>query len=155
MKLSYLILAVVSTISAIQTSAAQTAGSIPAATFNHTAYYVVDLKTTTDFYKDIMGLQQIPEPFNDGKHSWFYLGPNMALHIISGATQTSAHIIQEHLCFSMPSIEDFIKKLKAKKIIYMNFDKAEGEITLRADGVHQIFLQDPEGHWLEINDAKK
>jgi len=27
-------------------------------------------------------------------------------------------------------------------------------VTTRPDGVHQIWFQDPDGYWLEINDVK-
>ncbi len=49
---------------------------------NHIAFYVLDLKVSTDFYANVVGLPQIPEPFHDGKHTWFALGPNCALHVI-------------------------------------------------------------------------
>jgi catechol 2,3-dioxygenase-like lactoylglutathione lyase family enzyme len=42
---------------------------------NHIALYVVDLKISTSFYHDIVGLDTIPEPFHDGRHTWFNIGP--------------------------------------------------------------------------------
>jgi lactoylglutathione lyase len=33
---------------------------------NHIAFYVLDLKVSTDFYMKIVGLDTIPEPFHDG-----------------------------------------------------------------------------------------
>ncbi|RYF13836.1 MAG: VOC family protein, partial [Flavobacteriales bacterium] len=36
----------------------------------------------------------------------------------------------------------------------MNFNKVISEVTLRPDGIHQLYLQDPDGHWIEVNDAK-
>jgi lactoylglutathione lyase len=27
-------------------------------------------------------------------------------------------------------------------------------MTNRVDGVHQVFLKDPDGYWIEVNDAK-
>jgi lactoylglutathione lyase len=61
------------------------AQSKPKASLNHIAVYVVDLRTSTLFYKDIVGLDTIPEPFHDGRHTWFSVGPKSHLHIISGA----------------------------------------------------------------------
>ena len=55
------------------------------ASLNHIAIYVVDLEKSTTFYKDIIGIEQIPEPFHDGRHSWFRVGAHSQLHIISGA----------------------------------------------------------------------
>jgi len=52
------------------------------ARLNHIAFYVVDLKTSTEFYRNIVGLDTIPEPFHDGRHTWFLIGPKSHLHII-------------------------------------------------------------------------
>ena len=55
------------------------------ARLNHTAIYVMDVKTSAAFYQNTIGLDTIPEPFHDGKHVWFKAGPGIALHIIQGA----------------------------------------------------------------------
>lgn len=138
-----------------QTSSAQTNTNAKPATLNHLAFYVADLKVASDFYHHFFNLEEIPNPFNDGKHTWFSLSANSALHLISGAKVKGNYFIEEHSCFSVPSIDDFIKKMKAKNRVYMNFNKVINEVTLRPDGVRQIYLQDPDGHWLEVNDAKK
>src|SRR5215510_2852624 len=80
------------------------------AMLNHIAVYVVDLKISTAFYKDIVGLDTIPEPFHDGKHTWFSIGVKSHLHVISGANAKTAHEKNAHLCFSVASVPDFIKK---------------------------------------------
>ena len=125
------------------------------ATLNHIAIYVVNLKASTDFYKNIIGLDMIPEPFHDGKHVWFSVGPKSHLHVIEGATAVSAHEKHNHLCFSVPSIESFIAILKKNNIEYENFDGQKETITTRPDGVKQIYFTDPDGFWIEINDAKE
>src|SRR5829696_7623225 len=78
---------------------------------NHIAVYVVDLKISTAFYKDIIGLDTIPEPFHDGRHTWFSIGVKSHLHVISGAAAKTDHEKNAHLCFSVPSVSDFIKGL--------------------------------------------
>jgi lactoylglutathione lyase len=149
----FLILAfAVLTIGVAQRASAQTANP---AVLNHIAVFVADLKTSTDFYGDLFNLEKLAEPFHDGKHTWFSLGPKTALHIIAGAKVRVDYPIDEHLCFSVPSVDEFIKKLKAKNTTYGNFAKAAGQVTLRPDGVHQIYFQDPDGHWIEVNDAKQ
>ncbi len=82
-------------------------GQLPAqvnkqkASLNHIALYVVDLKTSSLFYQNIVGLDSIPEPFHDGHHTWFSVGPKSHLHIISGAKQKTEHNKNAHLCFSV------------------------------------------------------
>src|SRR5690606_23801498 len=59
--------------------------------FNHLALSVKDLPEITAFYRDVLLLEQIEEPFKDGKHSWFNLGPGLSLHIIEDAKETQEH----------------------------------------------------------------
>ena len=121
---------------------------------NHIAFYVVNLEISTDFYKNVIGLDTIPEPFHDGRHTWFLIGPKTHLHIISGATQKSDHDKNSHLCFSVPSVFDFIPILKKNNIPFESWTGEKNTYTNRVDGVKQIYFQDPDGFWLEINDAK-
>ncbi len=124
-------------------------------TLNHIAIYVVDLKKSTAFYSDIVQLDTIPEPFHDGRHTWFSIGPLSHLHLIQGAGGFSEHDKNSHLCFTVPSVADFIKVLKANNITFENWAGAKNEVTKRVDNVYQIYFKDPDGYWIEINDAKQ
>ena len=125
------------------------------ARLNHIAIYVVDLKKSSDFYAQIVGLDTIPEPFHDGRHTWFSVGPKSHLHIISGATKKSEHDKNGHLCFSVLSVDDFITSLKKNNIPFENWAGEKNTFTIRVDGVKQIYFNDPDGYWVEINDAKE
>ena len=121
---------------------------------NHIAFYVVNLKVSTDFYKNIVGLDTIPEPFHDGHHTWFLIGPKTHLHIISGAIQKTEHDKNTHLCFSVSSVIDFMAVLKSNTVPFESWTGEKNTYTNRVDGVKQIYFQDPDGYWIEINDAK-
>ncbi|HET9433532.1 MAG TPA: VOC family protein [Chitinophagaceae bacterium] len=125
------------------------------ARLNHIALYVTNLQTSTAFYKDVIGLDTIPEPFHDGRHTWFGVGVKSHLHIISGATTKTTHDKNTHLCFSVPSVSDFVKTLEKNKIEYEDWPGTKMKITTRVDGVKQIYFKDPDGYWIEINDAKE
>ena len=131
------------------------AQSKPKVLLNHIAVYVVDLKISTAFYKDIIGLDTIPEPFHDGRHTWFSVGVKSHLHVISGATTKTAHDKNTHLCFSVASVPEFVKVLEKNKVEYENWAGEKMAITTRVDGVKQIYFKDPDGYWIEINDAKE
>src|ERR1700716_1253758 len=75
-------------------------------TFNHLALYVTNLQKSTWFYKEVLGLDTMPEPFHDGRHTWFRIGPHAHLHLISGAVAGTEHNKNTHLCFSVFSIPD-------------------------------------------------
>ena len=133
----------------------QTEGPRQAPKINHTAIYVSDLKPSAAFYRDIIGLDTIPEPFHDGKHAWFSLGNGIALHIIEGADRRKEYFKNQHTCLSVGSVNEFIAKLKESNIEWEDRDGAKLATTTRVDGVKQIWLRDPDGYWIEINDAKE
>jgi lactoylglutathione lyase len=120
-------------------------------TLNHVAVYVYDLQKSADFYKNIIGLESIPEPFHDGRHEWFRIGAHSQMHLIKGAKAVVDHEKDSHLCFSVSSMEDFIANLDKNKVSYENWMGESGKITVRPDGVQQIYFKDPDGYWIEIN----
>ena len=119
---------------------------------NHIAIHVSDLKTSTSFYENVLLLKQIPEPFKDGLHTWFTLGPAGHVHLIQAPGANVKYNKTNHLCFSVSSIANFIANLEKHKVPYSNWAGEPSTITIRPDGVRQIYLQDPDGHWIEIND---
>jgi lactoylglutathione lyase len=125
----------------------------PTLALNHIAMYVFDLKKSTTFYENVLRLKQIPEPFHDGKHTWFTIGAAGSLHLIQGAPANISRDKNDHLCFSVKSIDEFIANLDKHKIDYTNWPGTEKAPTVRVDGVKQIYFVDPDGHWIEINDA--
>jgi lactoylglutathione lyase len=124
------------------------------ATIDHVALYVLDAKKSESFYRDIIGLDTIPEPFHDGKHAWFSIGSGVAMHIIEGSTAKKEYYKNQHNCFRVASVEAFTELLKKNSIPWEDRDGGKLKITNRVDGVKQIWLTDPDGYWVEINDAK-
>jgi lactoylglutathione lyase len=118
---------------------------------NHIALYVTNLPRSTTFYRDLVGLDTIPEPFRDGKHTWFSVGQGH-LHLIEGASEPVKHPKNTHLCFSVPSLDDFMARLDKAGIVYTNWPGTSKTPTTRADGIKQIYFQDPDGYWIEVND---
>lgn len=119
---------------------------------NHIAVYVTNLAKSSSFYEQVIGLDTIPEPFKLGKHKWFKIGPQQQLHLIVGLTTISVKEKNTHLCFSVPDLKNFIKKITTEKIKFEDWLGNTNKITTRVDGVQQIYLQDPDGYWIEIND---
>ena len=124
----------------------------PALRLTHAAICVHDLKASTDFYKSVLGLEEIPNPFNDGIHTWFKIGPQLQLHVIA----RGCAVLPEknvHLCFSTASLPDLAGRLRQLNVRYSNLKGDNQQFTTRTDGVKQLYLQDPDGYWVEINDA--
>ena len=119
---------------------------------SHIAVYVTDLDRSANFYEKVMGLPQIPEPFHDGKHVWLRVSEHGQLHIISGAKEDVPHDINIHLAFSVPDLAVFTKHLDDLNIKYGNWAQNSKTPQVRPDKVKQVYLQDPDGYWIEVND---
>ena len=122
--------------------------------FNHLTVFVTDLARATSFYNKVMMLDTIPEPFHDHRHSWFKIGEHGQLHIVSGAKEDVPHDVNIHLAFTVASLPDFIKHLDQMGVKYGNFGGEVNKIALRPDQVQQIYLQDPDGYWIEVNNDR-
>lgn len=134
---------------------AQPPASKARARLNHVAIYVVDLAKTKAFYESLFGFDSIPEPFHDGKHAWYRIAPGVALHVIQGADKPKEYFLNQHTCFSVSNTEAFVTMLKTGKIDYYNSKGVKGEVTTRVDGIKQVWVNDPDGYWIEVNDAKE
>jgi len=136
------------------TPSAATAQSKPKALLNHVAIFVVNLERSKAYYNEMFQLDTIPEPFHDGKHAWYSIAPGVAMHVIQGAEKPKEYFLNNHTCFSVPSVEVFVEKLKTRHMFWYNAKGIKGEITTRIDGVKQIWVNDPDGYWIEVNDAR-
>ena len=145
---------IVSLLAMAGTGFSQVKTTKPKALLNHVAIFVVDLEKTRTFYNEMFQLDTIPEPFHDGRHIWYSIAPGVAMHVIQGAEKPKEYFLNNHTCFSVPSVDEFVAKLKARNLPWFNSKSVKGEITTRVDGVKQIWVNDPDGYFIEVNDAK-
>jgi len=124
----------------------------PKAHINHTAIFVIDIAKSGDFYSNRIGLDTVPEPFHDGKHIWYKTAAHTMLHVIQGANEKKEYYKNQHTCFTVPNFDAFVKNLLVDNWSFEDVAGNKNKITTRVDGVHQIWLQDPDGYWIEIND---
>jgi catechol 2,3-dioxygenase-like lactoylglutathione lyase family enzyme len=123
------------------------------ARINHIAFTVKDLGKSSRFYRQVLQLDTIPNPFKDALHQWLNIGSGASLHLIQG-TRIPVSVKDSHICFSVSSVEVLAEKLSRAGIAFESWTGEKGQWTNRADGVKQIYLQDPDGYWLEVNDQQ-
>lgn len=118
---------------------------------SHIAFYVTDLARSTAFYRDVLALPNIEEPFKIGMHSWFALGSQCQLHLIAGAKAVAGFHINHHLALRTADFDFFLQRLSENHVTYFTPDQQPGKVHVRPDGIRQVFFQDPDGYWLELN----
>jgi len=57
-----------------------------------------------------------------------------------------------HTAFNTDNLTEFMSFLKTKGISFENWIGEKDTVTNRPDGVKQIYFQDPDGYWIEVND---
>ena len=133
----------------------QRKAAAPTATeLDHIAIYVRDLDKSAKFYEDVFEFKRIHDPFQDGRHVWFRIGAHDQLHVVAGETERRQRAINDHLSFRVASVPEFMKRLDAMHIPYRGIRDEKVVPTQRADGVKQIYFQDPDGYWIEVNDDR-
>lgn len=146
------LLLIIILVSTTMTSISQTNGQDIRVQIDHIAIAVTDLEESEQFYRDVIGLEQIPEPFQVGRHAWFDIG-GAELHVIRAADERIEHNRSNHLSFSVENMDTFIEQISSYEIEYFDSNGTPGEVTTRPDGIHQIYFTDPDGYWIEVNDA--
>lgn len=121
--------------------------------YDHYSFIVKDLEKTGTFYKDILKLVEIPHPSATSGFRWFKLNGNSQLHLIEKDSVSMERSKSVHLCLATQDLEGLITYLKEKNVPFSDWAGGENSVTLRADGVKQIYVQDPENNWIEINTA--
>ena len=123
--------------------------------FNHQALLVNDLNQSGDFYNNILGFEEIEVGAGQNPPKrWFKSDDGMEIHLISTKEKIKSIPKGVHMAFSVKNFDLFINNLKGNNISYGNWRGDENQIQLRNDGYKQIFFQDPQGYWIEVNNVK-
>lgn len=120
-------------------------------TFNHIALSVKDVDRSADFYKKVLNLNEITNKTKIDGIRWLSLGEGKELHLISILKESVTVNKALHFALTTANFESFIKILDVMKISYSDWPGTTQKINIRADGIKQIFFQDPDGYWIEVN----
>ncbi len=111
---------------------------------NHIALHVADVTRSTTFYRDVLGLELIPRPAFSFPGAWFRLGLDQELHLIGGRdADTQSHNRGNHWALMIDDMDAWEADFQARNIEYL-------PRRTRPDGAFQIYLIDPDGHYIEL-----
>lgn len=120
---------------------------------DHVTLIVKDLERSRRFYVDHLGMQEVPRPDFDFKGLWFRAGTTLIHLILEHEISGPAGILKpehyrssrtHHLAFSVPDAAAAYEAIRQTDVPIVH------ELKQRPDGASQIFLEDPDGHVIEI-----
>jgi len=123
---------------------------------DHISIIVKDVEKSEEFYKNILHLKEVPTPWGENTPLpavFFDLGNKRELHVTEYNSEIKLHKFI-HFAFSVNDFEDYLQFLNQNGIEYGEFSEKNMKFQTRIDGVRQIYFQDPDGYWIEVNDAK-
>ena len=120
-------------------------------TFDHVALSVKDVDQSAQFYIESLNLKEITNRTQINGIRWFSLGEGKELHLISILKDDIAINKAVHFALTVTNFDSFIKKMDSMSINYSDWPGTENKVNIRADGIKQVFFQDPNGYWIEVN----
>ncbi|NNC45513.1 MAG: VOC family protein [Winogradskyella sp.] len=119
---------------------------------NHIALSVNDVDESVEFYKKVLQLSEIKNTASDSKTRWLSFGDGKQLHLIPRPDAEIKTNKAVHFALATSQFNAFIKHLEALRIPYSDWHDTPNKDYIRNDGIKQIYFQDPNGYWIEIND---
>lgn len=128
---------------------------------HHVSITVTDLEKSRRFYREILGLEEIPRPAFGFPGAWFGIGGGQHLHLIvhGRATLRSGKPIDgrdNHFAVRVASYGATVDFLRSKGYCEHADESDPKRMILSphaAAGFPQIYILDPDHHVIEINAA--
>ena len=120
-------------------------------TFNHVALSVQDIDSSAAFYSQVLGLKEIVNQSEVAGIRWFSLGEGKELHLISVLREPVSVKKAVHFAITIPDFDSFLQILDKAGIEYSSWPGNPGDLTVRADQTRQIYTQDVDDYWIEVN----
>lgn len=114
---------------------------------DHVALHVQDLEQSIAFYRELLCLPPLSRPAFDFEGAWFRLGGAQELHLIADRRlPVHSHSRGTHFALAVADIDAWDHHLSHEHL-------ERSELRIRPDGARQLFVRDPDGHWIELVQA--
>ena len=120
-------------------------------TVNHIAISVKDVVKSIEFYQEVFQLKEIKNTASNSKTRWLVFNDNRQLHLIPRPNEVVKINKAVHFAISTINIQEFISHLITLEIEYSDWLGTVKKDYVRNDGIIQVYFQDPNGYWIEVN----
>ncbi|WP_430408433.1 VOC family protein [Kordia sp.] len=119
--------------------------------FDHMALSVKDVNESIQFYQKVLQLKEIENTASDSKTRWLSFADGRQLHLIPRPNSEIKTNKAVHFALNTADLNSFVNNLKALQIDYSDWLGTPNKDYIRKDGIQQVYFQDPNGYWIEIN----
>lgn len=119
---------------------------------DHIALLVRDLDESARFYTEVLGIAEVPNPMGGTHIRWFEFAGGQRFHMQAGDL-SAVHVEKgTHFAFTVADFDAALRHFAAVGAAYSDFKGTSGAVNVRPDGMRAVFLNDPNGYWIEVND---
>lgn len=120
---------------------------------DHFSLLVEDIDRSVAFYRDVMGFTPI-ERETRSHNVWLEIGGGDAIHLIVRG-QGESHVTKDtHVAVSTSDFDAFVAHLTGLGVDFEDWDGNPRRSNVHRNGFRQVYLRDPDGYWIEINDHR-
>lgn len=119
--------------------------------YDHRAILVEDLDVSVDFYMEVLQFKEIENKTEQAHIRWLATGPGNSLHIIEESGHKNKEVKGVHMAFRVDDLDAFVAHLKTIGLYFENWQGVAKTTNPRPDGIRQVYFQDPDGYWIEVN----
>ncbi len=129
--------------------------------FHHTQLTVADLDRSRAFYRDVLGLKELPRPKFPFPGAWFELANGQELHIVNvpGVLPRGLEVMQiyeSHIAIRVQSFQQALELLHAHGYREDVADDDSRKMVIKPHpptGYPQVYFLDPDRYLFEFNAA--
>lgn len=122
---------------------------------DHIALSVKNVESACEFYKEVLGLTEISNRTEMDGIKWLSLGQGRELHLISLLDDPVMVNKAVHFAVTVSNFQAFLDRLQHRNIKFSDWPGKAQKVNLRADGVKQVFFQDLDCYWIEVNSKEQ
>ena len=126
---------------------------MPIFKFNHIALSVKDVDAAVDFYQNVFQFEELKNTASNSETRWLSLGEGRELHLIPRSDAIIKTNKAVHFAIATSDLTAFITHIETLGIAYSDWKDTPLKNYVRDDGIRQVYFQDPDAHWIEVNEA--
>ncbi|WP_281847858.1 VOC family protein [Olleya namhaensis] len=120
---------------------------------DHIALSVKDVELSVAFYQSVFRIEEVKNTASSSKTRWLALTDHKQIHLIPRPELEVKTNKAIHFALATPNFDAFVKHLKSLEVYYSDWRDTPKKDYVRDDGIQQIYFQDPDGYWIEVNNA--